>query len=520
MKRWQKVLAGMFALLLALAVVACGETGQSSGSSEGGKGSSKQESEPSAVESGAAGEGTGTQEPYTVKILMCGDADTADCEAVAAAASEITKEKFNTTIELVRYGYSAYADQQNLMLASGEKLDLMASMSLTPPNGANNGQILPLDDLLASDGKELLAAISDTDWSCTSVGGKIYGVRNNKELATGYGYAMLTSVLEELDVDPETIKDEKDFDALLRKVKEAHPDMYPLVSDRGTMGWYIAYFDELGGDFGVLEDCTTDSTEVVNLFETETYRNAVTQRYQWQQDGLMLPDGASSSEGANDLMAANKAFARITNMKPGVAGELERGGIGQPVTVIQMTQPFSCTSHLSNQWYIAHNSEQPARAMQVLNEMYINAGLANILINGIEGTHYLVKDEEKGIIGYPEGVDATNTGYSTAAWAWPNELISYVWEMDPPTLWEDTVAFNGEAVDSPAKGFTWNNENVLSEIAACNNVLAKYKNALDCGDLNPEEALPKLNAELQAAGVQTILDEKQAQLDAWLAERG
>lgn len=519
MKRQKKLLAFLLCAFMLLSLCACaGDTQGGSTPSTGGSPASSGAPD-STPESGGTDTGGSEQEPYTVKILMCGDANTADCEAVAAAASEITLEKWNTTIELVRYGYSAYADQQNLMLASGEKLDLMASMSLTTPNGANNGQILPLDDLLKSDGQDLLAAISDVDWGCTSVNGQIYGVRNNKELATGYGYAMLTAVLDELGVDPETIKTEADFDALLRQVKEAYPDMYPLVSDRGTMGWYIAYFDELGGDYGVLENCTTDDTTVVNLFETDTYKNAVTARYNWQQEGLMLPDGASSSEGANDLMAAGKAFARITNVKPGIAGELERGSIGQPVTVIEMTDPFSCTSHLSNQWYIAHNSEQPARAMQILNEMYVSEDLCNLFINGVEGQHYILKDESSGIIGYPDGVDATNTGYSTAAWAWPNELISYVWEMDSPTLWTDTTAFNEEAAPSPAKGFTWNNESVLSEIAACNNALAKYRNALDCGDLNPEEALPKLNAELEAAGLKDIIREKQAQLDAWLAAK-
>ena len=49
--------------------------------------------------------------------------------------------------------------------------------------------------------------------------------------------------------------------------------------------------------------------------------------------------------------------------------------------------------------------------MQVLNEIYTNPELANICINGIEGTHFEIKDEEKGIVGFPEGVDGTTTGY-------------------------------------------------------------------------------------------------------------
>ena len=49
--------------------------------------------------------------------------------------------------------------------------------------------------------------------------------------------------------------------------------------------------------------------------------------------------------------------------------------------------------------------------------------------------------------------------------------------------------------------------------------MAKYKNALDCGSLNPEEAVPKMMQELKDAGIDTIIAEKQAQLDAWAAAK-
>jgi putative aldouronate transport system substrate-binding protein len=63
----------------------------------------------------------------------------------------------------------------------------------------------------------------------------------------------------------------------------------------------------------------------------------------------------------------------------------------------------------------------------------------------------------------------------------------------------------------------FNNENVLNEITACNNVIDKYENGLITGCLNPETAIPKMNEELKAAGIDTILTEKQTQLNVWLA---
>ena len=373
-----------------------------------------------------------TQEPYTVVILSTGpEATTEACELVSQAATAITLPKYNTTIKVIRYSYGTYAEQQNLMLASGEKLDLMASLSLTPTAGANNGQILPLNDLLAATGQDLLAQIPEADWLCTSVNGQIYGVRNNKELATGYGYAMLTSVLDELGVDAATIQTEEDFDALLRQVKAAYPNIWPMVSDGGTSGWYTEYYDELGGDYGILEDCTTDSTTVVCKFATDSYYQTIEKRYNWVKEGLMMPDGSTVSESANKLLGAGKGFSRYINTKPGIEGEV-RADSGVDVTVAPMTKSFSTTSLLSNMWYIPWQSEQPERAMQILNEIYINPELSNILINGVEGVHWTLVDEALGIIDYPEGVTPATTGYPPAAWSWPNELITYVLERRSP----------------------------------------------------------------------------------------
>ena len=57
------------------------------------------------------------------------------------------------------------------------------------------------------------------------------------------------------------------------------------------------------------------------------------------------------------------------------------------------------------------------------------------------------------------------------------------------------------------------------EIAACTNVVNKYHKALVCGALDPETTLPQFNQELKDAGIDVIIEEKQAQLDAWLAEQ-
>lgn len=518
MKR--KYLAGFLAAAMAAASLAgCG-----SGSGTGSETQPQSTAQSRDVQDGAAaeqtsdGDSTSSREEYVCKIVCVGDATSEACDAVAEEASKITLEKYNTRIELQRLSYGSFADELNLMLSSGEKLDLFPNFAMSVITAANTGQVLALDDLLAQYGQGILEIVPEEDLKCDTINGSVYGVPNNKDKAEGFGLAMRTDMLEATGYDVSQIKTEADLEGLFAAVKELYPDTYPLVSDNGQMGYLMMYKDELGGDFGILENCLDENTtQVVNLFETDSYKETVERRYDWAQKGYIMPDAATNTQNAYDLMATGKGFSYFCNTKPGIEQEWTRK-VGTDITVIELIEPYRTSTTGMNTWFIAHNSEKPERAMEILNEMYTNPELSNLLINGIEGEHYLM-DEENGVLTYPEGVDATNTTYSSVAWVWPNELISTPWEADGADIWEQTDAFNKSANLSVAFGFVWDNSAVINEITACNNVTAKYLNALNCGSLNPDEALPKMNNELKEAGIEKIIQEKQTQLDTWMESR-
>lgn len=513
-----KVMAFALALMMAVSVfAACDGNTASSTAEDNSQQASSAASAASPGDSSAGAENTAAQDPYTVRILMAGDATTEDCAEVSAALSQITEEKYNTTVEITRFGFGTYSDQVNLMLSSGEKMDLLPNLGVAMLTAANNGQILPLDDLLQDTGKDLLQMITEDEWECVKVNGEVYAVPNRKEHGGGVGYIVIKEILEETGIDPTGIQTQDDMEALFRKVKELHPDMAPLVSDNGSLGWFSVRKDDLGGDYGVLEDALAENFTVVNWYDTDTYRTEIERHYKWAQEGLILKDGSTNSEQGVDLLAAGKGFAMQSNTKPGVDIERELL-IGKPIEVIELVEPYAQTGSIAgNVWFVAYNSEQPSRAMEILNEIYADPASSNLVVNGIEEKHYVMVDEALGVIGYPEDSSSSQNGYSSLPWAWPNELNTYTWESSYPDLWKDTEQFNADAAPSIAMGFAWNNENVLSEITACANVLAKYEKALACGELEPEAAIQKLNNELNSAGMQRIVDEKQKQLDAWRA---
>lgn len=508
------------AAMIAGLMAGCGSAGQSpseSGAAQGSTGTETAAESAGDYQSGTKAEDRSGQEPYTVRIVADGYGSEEACAEIGAAVSEITKAKFNTEVEIVRYDFSTYVDKVQTELASGEKIDLLGGVSQLPiPSAASQGQVLALNELLESDGQDILADISSEDLESTSIEGQVYAVRNNKELGLGLGFACNTQMLESLGVDYSNIRTEADMEPILRAVKEKYPDCYPFASDSGAMGDYMYAIDWLGRDFGVLTDSFSDDTTVVNFFTSDEYYELCSRRYEWSQNGLIMPDASINTEQVTSLMGAGKAFCATTETKPGIESQWERN-TGIDITIINIVPYYTTTSNLNNYWYIPYTSEQPDRAMQILNEMYSNPDVANLLIYGVEGKYYEFVDEEKGVIGYPEGVTSDDLGWTVTAWHFPNELIAHKWVTDGPDIWEDTIAFNKDCHPSVAKGFVWDSTDVTNEVVACTTVLNKYKKGLETGDVDPDSVWEQMTQEFEEAGIRKILTEKQKQLDNWLA---
>lgn len=514
MKLKKLLSTGIAAVMVMASLGGCGSTGTEAPENKttGSGTETKQESQTASKEA-TDGEIT------TVTIYAYNNATTESADEVAKAVSEITEPLIGVRVNLIS---GVNSEQLNLALASGEDLDLFFAMpwQVSLSTMAATNEVVAMDDLLAEHAPEVLSGISEDDWRCATVSGKIYGVPMNKDKAQGRGFEMVKSIADELGIDYSTPWTYEDLDAALKKVKEAYPDMYPLVPNGGTMIYPAWACDVLSDDLGVLENCLTDSTEVVNFYDTDSFKEYCNWVYKWVQEGLMMPDAVNTTEGYQDFFNSDLGFGTFTSFKAGFeAEETRKCGVEMAVVQMENGAPHSTTSMVNACWCIANNSKNPEKAMQMLNLMYTNPEVSNLLINGIEGKNWVYADEEAGIIRYADGVDASNTSYSVVGWSWPNEQITHVWEGDDPDVWTQLKEFNASAQASPAKGFVWDNSSVLNEVTACNNVIEKYRAGLLTGCLDPEKAIPEMNAELEAAGINTIIEAKQAQLDAWLAEQ-
>lgn len=519
----KRVCAALFsAALLMTVLAACGGNGDSSTPASSGGNSSAGTSSAAPESKQPESSGTGASDGEITKLKVLGfqyTPTTDDCAAVSEAVSAITREKIGVEVEITMFGDS---EKLNLALNSGEVWDLVNYHGFSGglPTLVNTGMVQPIGDLVDQYGKEMVEKLGEEYLVLGEVGGELYSVPSRTQVAANaYGLFMRKDILDEINVNVDDIKSYDDMHEVLLKVKEHRPDIYPVISTWGGGGMQKTFaWDNLGTGFwdgtGILENCHDSSTTVVNMFETESYKNFVTEMYKWKQDGLLMPDGATSNE--SQLIENDKGFALFDNYGDSKEDAAMRhtNAWGCEAVVWQIVDPFITSDAGGSSFVIPTSCEHPDKAVQLWNLMYTDPEIDNILCNGVEGIHYEYTDDSKQFV---KKLDSSTWDYNYY-WGWPNGKEFVIQDgTDPEARVREDEIFKSAAA-SPALGFKYDNSGVMNEITACGNVIAKYETALRWGELDPAEALPKLNEELYAAGLQTIIDDKQAQLDAFLGK--
>ena len=274
--------------------------------------------------------------------------------------------------------------------------------------------------------------------------------------------------------------------------------------------------DGLGDNFGVLPDFG-QTTEIVNWFETDQCLTFCNLSRDWFEAGYYSADAATNQDSGETLMRAGNLFSYFTAIKPNTDVE-KRTQTGYEVYVIPAAETvFTSSGSVNGLVYsLANASEDPVKAAAFYNWAFTSPEFNDTINWGVEGVDWVV--DENGQAAYPEGIDASNVGYhQDYGWAYLNQFCAHAWQGNDPDIWEQYEEFNANMLRSKAFGLTFDSTEVADQIAACTAVFDQYDNDLFWGTADPETTLPVFNEALYAAGLQDILDAKQAQLDAFLA---
>lgn len=524
----KRIISILLVCLLLFSLAACGgpEPGQSSSAGNSSQAVESGESTP-AEESTAAGD-EGDEEDYPVirineTAFYGGPPDNGG--RIQEALNEIMREKAHAEVEFVYVQMSDLKTQLNLLLTGGDdSLDLLSSFWYAGVGElASNGQVMAIDDLLASDGQgiqeifEPYAEILD----CGRVNGRLYGIPSVCAWTCENCYLVMEDIVEDAKLEfPEKIANLDELTPLLLKLKEAHPDKY-FIAGSTSPYWIPKTIDYLGDNnyLGVILD-PANSSKIENYYESEYFINFLENVKIWKENDLICPDPMSNNTAVLGNLSSKITYG-VTgydyNMQNTVYEAEKQNSYDGPILGTQIGEKYLTTANASTyMWHVTSFSKNPEAAMRVLNVLYTDPEAANIHMNGLEGVTY--QFDENGQLEYPEGV----SNHQEAGWfamynaARPNGFLCPTWNYSRPDAYDLLKEDNANALKSTALGFTPDLSSVADQYAACANVIAQYYAPIVNAVVDIDETLPVFQQALRDAGIEDIIAEEQRQLDEWL----
>lgn len=445
----------------------------------------------------------------------------ADQEAVYEKANEIISEKINATVKFQVIDWGSYDDKLNLMINAGEAFDLCftANWSNNYLQNVQKEAFLPLNDLLATYAPTLKTMVPDKFWDATKVNGEVYGLINYQISTMTNSVAINKALADKYEFDTTTIEEYKDIEPFLAAVAEGETDVTALgnyAAAGSIWGMHLAAngFDEIAGrNIPGVVSINDDSLVVLNQFESPEFVEYATLHREFYEKGYIRQDAITLNDMTPEVQAGKVGAQVQGNYAPGADIDYA-AKYGFEAYVIPISDPVLYTSSITATMQgISVTSENPERAMMLMELVNTDAELYNLLSFGIEGTHY-------------ERVDDTfikpiqDSGYSpNTKWLFGSTGNAYLLEGSQADVWEKTVEMNESGIPSPLLGFAFNAEPVNSQIAQCNSVVDEFIAAIDTGSLAVEDLLPQFQEKLKNAGADDIIAEMQAQVDAWVATK-
>lgn len=436
----------------------------------------------------------------------------ADLQTVEDAVNKVTQSKINATIKLKPATFGEYAQKLNVVVASGEKADIIwtSSWLFNYVENQSKGAFIPLDDLIDKYAPDLKNSMPAYVFDGPRIEGKVYAIPNYQTMTSIEGFVMQQRFIDKYALDTTTIKTPSDITPYLEKIKAGETDMIPLLMDR--RGAYDVMQNSLG-----LEAIGTALTidvnhpdKVLNRFETPQYKKYLDLVRGWYQKGLINQDAATLKDYGDYIKIGKAATYYHNSLKPGGETEEKAANGGFDVKYLKLTEPVSATFNtLGTMNAISRTSENPERAMMFINLLNTDKEIYNLITYGIEGKHY-AKNGDGTIKVNADAGYAPNTD-----WVFGNVFNGYLLEGKSVDVLNETKTLNDGAKASPIMGFKFQVTPVSAEIANINTVIDEYKPGLDTGTIDASAKLAEFQDKLKKAGIDKLVEEAQKQLDAW-----
>ena len=506
MKRLNRLVIVLFALLAAAGLAFAGATTE-----EGGP--------------------VDTSEFVEVTHHMMGNAPTNGMDQIVEAEwNAILEDKVNAHMTLRWIEWADWYTKYNLLLASGEPLDLIHSSStwLDMWQNAQRGAFLPLDDLIPVYAPLTWEEIPAGDWDQSRYDGQIVAFpENNYTQYVNHGFFYRGDWAEEFGIT-EHIDSYEDLEVYFQGIVDNKADVVPWDQNNGT-NWVMHGYVETKTDHIRINlptqfqlmwgESFEDPFTVVSILDDPLMVEFAELMKDWYDRGFWRRDVLNYTGDTRANLRAGKSGSdqHHTNTYRGLRWEMDRD---QPGSELQF---FAWSDSIGNlvaepithgATSIGRNSRNPERSVMIYEELRQNEEVYLLLNYGMEGTQYEIVN---GVRLQPETYDqATEEFYSNY---WGGRVDKF--EIPTETEWagiRDYWADLDQVVNAPFpySKFIFDRTAVEPELAAISDVISQYYVPIQYGVVDdPAAAVEELRVALRQAGYDKVMEEVQRQLDVY-----
>ena len=459
------------------------------------------------------------EELPTLEVYMYGD-DLPDTQKVGDAISEITAEKIGCRIHL--NVVKEFQKNMPLTMASNEQVDLVCdAASWNYWTFAKEGAYLDITDMLQTVTPNLYATLTSNMLEAAKVNGKIYGVPNYKDMSYQGGLWLEKKLADEQNIDLDKVYTLEEIEPWLEALHNDPDHVNSTLMLFGTnfnfpkmaMNQYFSYVSQVDG-FGV-GIRRSEPDKIVNIYASQEYADYCKLMYSWYEKGYIVADVATrDSWGSYYTNGSGVGYGiKVGQYVP--LGEVSNStAYGGDIVFVKIGECHASASDiLGATWCVASKSQYPEQALKFIELLDTDYQVQNLLAFGIEGEHYTLED------GKVKLADNYTERYASRTYLTGDLRVRalMVGESDDRNaLYE---AFNNEAALEPNTGFLPDTEAISGQIAASVNVINEYGKLLGNGAVDPDTYLPMFLSALEEAGFNEVINEIQAQYDAFLAKK-
>jgi len=457
-------------------------------------------------------------------------------EVVQDKWNEYLKTKLNASMTIKWIEWADWYTKYNLILASGEAVDLFATSSTWLdlwPN-SQRGAFKPLDDLLPKYAPTTWSEIPVSVWEQAKFGGKIVAIpEDHYTQYVNHGMFYRGDWAKEFGIT-KPITDFAGLERYFQGIRETKPGVIPWdVAGSGSSigvelwgGYMTAYTDAVDPRVYIANNLAVvwakSYAEKYTLYSPifdSTFLEYAKLMKKWGDAEFWRKDVLNYSGSTRDLMYAGKTGAdqhhtqtyinairpEMDEKQPGSEASFypwsaTRGNlVGEPIT-------HGATS-------IGANSKNAERALMVYDLFRSDKYFYQLVNYGIEGTHYVLQNGKRTVAA---GFDRDKSGWTANFWGGRVDKF----EIPDIRRWSGTAdlwaSFDKIVKPYPYGRFVFDKTPVEPEIVALSDVANKYFPAIAFGKAgDPVAAVEAFRAELKKAGFDKFMAELQKQMAAF-----